>query len=50
VDQSVHGKDFWQVTPEDATGTFSITYNIALYGEGLGHQMVFQGACAGTSP
>lgn len=48
VDQSVHGKDFWQVTPEDAAGTCSVTYNIPLDGEERGRRLVFQGDSAGN--
>lgn len=41
LDQAVHGRDFWQVTPEDATGTFSATYNILLDGEEESRRIVF---------
>ncbi|NLV40664.1 MAG: hypothetical protein GXY15_05485 [Candidatus Hydrogenedentes bacterium] len=49
VDQAVHGRDFWQVAPEDATGAFSVTYNIPLDGDGRGRRMVFQGESPGDS-
>jgi hypothetical protein len=33
LNQAVHGNDFWQATHDDATNTYSLTYNIPLDGE-----------------
>jgi hypothetical protein len=30
LDQSVHGNDFWQADYDDATRTYSLTYNLPL--------------------
>ncbi len=47
LDQAVHGGDFWQVTPDDAANTFSVTYNLPLEGAEGGVRLQFQGGEAG---